>query len=261
MRVAITRPIEYIEQSEEMLRKRGFDVIAAPMIGVAPRDDPGFEPFLRRVIEGVADFVIFTSLNGVRFTLEKIDEARRGTFISALNDPATNVVSMGPRTAEGLERFGIKPDMIPETFTSAGLLELLRPYVPGKDLEVVRSDHGSKILIDGLREAGGEVHEIKVYSIVRPAGERQHELIREVADGNVDILTFTSAQTVKNFFKTADELGLGNIIQRRLSEMLIAVIGEPTARVVEDLGLKVDIMPKRATFDDMIDEISKRSKV
>jgi uroporphyrinogen-III synthase len=39
----------------------------------------------------------------------------------------------------------------------------------------------------------------------------------------------------------------------------IAAIGRPTADMIGDLGLKVDIMPEKATFEDMITAIKKRS--
>jgi len=117
MKIAITRPKEHLEASVELLKSKGFEVVASPMIGVSVRDDPEFEPFLSRVIDRRCDFVIFTSVNGVKFMLEKVDEARKQDFISALNDPAIKVVSMGPRTSEGLLSVGINPDMMPATFT------------------------------------------------------------------------------------------------------------------------------------------------
>ncbi|MHC1566135.1 MAG: uroporphyrinogen-III synthase [Candidatus Syntropharchaeales archaeon] len=261
MKIAITRPKEHLEASVELLKSKGFEVVASPMIGVSVRDDPEFEPFLSRVIDRRCDFVIFTSVNGVKFMLEKVDEARKQDFISALNDPAIKVVSMGPRTSEGLLSVGINPDMMPATFTSSGLLDLLTPQVSGRVVEVVRSDHGSRVLIDGLKRAGAEAHEIRVYSIIRPVGEEQDNLVREVIDGKIDIITFTSAQTVRNFFKTAEDLGLLERVRERLNEIIVAVIGEPTAHTVEDFGVKVDIMPERALFKDMVDEICERTKI
>ncbi len=262
MKIAITRPKEHLERSVEYLKSKGFDVLAAPMVEVAERDEPEFERFYRRVMEGHCDFVIFTSVNGVKFMLEKVKDALKNDFISALNDPVIRVVSMGPRTSERLKSSWIEPDMMPELYTSSGLVELLTPHVSGKDVDVVRSDHGSNVLVDGLKDAGAEkVHEIRVYSIVRPVGNEQYDLVRAVADGGVDVITFTSAQTVKNFFKTVEELGLIDTISKRLNDMLVAVIGEPTARVVEDFGVKVDIMPEDALFDAMIDEICEGTKI
>ncbi|OFV68183.1 MAG: uroporphyrinogen-III synthase [Candidatus Syntrophoarchaeum caldarius] len=259
MKIAITRPEEHLEESVELARSRGFEVIAAPMVAVCERDEPAFEAFYKRVIDGLTDFVILTSVNGVRFMLRKVGKDREAGFVSALNGSQIMVVSMGPRTAKGLERSGINPDLMPDkTYTSSGLVELLTPMVEGKTVEIVRSDHGSSVLTNELTRAGADLHEIKVYKIVRPVGDLQRDLIKAIADGKVDVATFTSAQTVKNFFETAEELGLKEKVCERLNEIIVAVIGEPTANVVEELGVKVDIMPERALFDAMIDEISER---
>ena len=57
------------------------------MIKLEGIKDEGFEPFVRRVLDGTSDYVVFTSANGITFTLEKLSETEKENFITALKKP------------------------------------------------------------------------------------------------------------------------------------------------------------------------------
>ena len=48
------------------------------MIKLEGMKDEGFEPFVQRVIAGTSDYVVFTSANGINFTMDKLSEKRKG---------------------------------------------------------------------------------------------------------------------------------------------------------------------------------------
>lgn len=251
--IAITRPKEHLEESAELAKSYGYEVIAAPMIEIRERDDPEFDVFVQHVLVGEADYVIFTSTNGVRFTLKKANCTEK--FIDALNE--CKIIAIGPSTQRELEKHGIGVDTIPRTHSSSGLVSTLAPYVKEKKVEAVQSTQGGQLLVRGLRKNGAFVHEVQVYEIVSPTDERPRQLIGVALKGEIDVYTFTSTMTVKNFLTIAEELGVRHDIIEKMNEKTIAAIGEPTATALRKNGVHVDVLPKRFTFKDMLDEIEK----
>lgn len=246
--VGIMRPSRYARESLLLAESLGLDVFLVPMIEVGEYKDNGFEGFLNRVLGDDSDYVIFTSVNGVEFTLKRIDDAIG--FSRALNDYC-EVAAIGPRTARALDEAGIRVTLLPEIYSSSGLLELFQS-ISGRVVEVVRSTHGAPILVDELAERGAEVHETRVYTLTRPKGEEQYEFVNRVLDGGVDGLSFTSTMMVHNFMKIALEIGVLDDVVDRLGEIAVGAIGTPTARTLESYGVNRIIVPEKFLFKDLL---------
>lgn len=168
---------------------------------------------------------------------------------------ATTIAAIGPKTATALEGIGIDVDVIPETYTSTGLVDALEDVVPGRTVEIARSDHGSDALIDGLWAAGAYVHETVLYELVRPktAGRSVDALL----DGSLDGLAFSSSLTVEHFLETARERGEEAAVRSRLDEVCVGAIGPPTAETARSHQVSVDVCPESSTFADLVEAIAK----
>ncbi len=250
--IAIMRPDMHIESSVALLRSHGFDVIAAPMIELRNNRDGNFDGFVERVLACESDIVIFTSANGIAFMLQKIDDHER--FVHALNQ--TSVVAIGSKTKRALETQGINVALMPDSYSSKGIAELLRG-TDNKTVEVVRSTHGDPALITELGRLGDRVmvHETAVYKLVLPDDGRQQRMIEDALNRKVDVFAFTSAMTVHNFMTVARSIGAEVGIVDVLCESVVAAIGYPTADVLSGYGVSVDVMPEKFTFKDMVDAI------
>ena len=248
----IARPEGHLEESIGNAEKQGFRVIAAPMVEIKARDDPEFEIFLQRVLSGSADYVIFTSVNGIRIAIEKAGDSK--DFLDAID--RAKIIAIGPRTKRALEEKGLKVELLPEKYSSEGIVEELSPLLKGKRVEIVRSAQGDPLLIEGLASGGAAVHEVKIYEVARPRGEPQADAVRQAP--LVDVFAFTSSITVENYLKTAEELGLRGVVIDTMNSRLVAAIGELTAKTLRQNGIKVDIMPERFTFDDLLKAIKER---
>ncbi|MDI6888592.1 MAG: uroporphyrinogen-III synthase [Methanocellales archaeon] len=248
--IAIMRPQQYLPDSIKLAKSYGYDVIAAPMIEIRERNDPEFDVFVQRVLNRSIDYVIFTSANGVIFTLEKVGSKK---FVDALN--ACNIIAIGPNTQRELEKHAIHVDIIPATYSSDGIVSALASFINEKEVEVVRSSHGDPALIEGLEKHGAHVHEAQVYEIIRPTGKAQKGIIQAALDGKIDTFIFTSAMTVANFLKTAEDLGKKDEVIRAVNRKTIAAIGTPTADALASNNIHVDILPKKFTFKDLLDEL------
>lgn len=250
--IAIMRPASYLAESVKLANSMGFDAITAPMIDVVDKTDSNFKGFVEHIMEGEVDYVIFTSANGVEFTLLKLNEPEE--FIEQLNK--THVVAIGPRTKNALLKNGIHVSFVPDSYSSEGLVEKLKG-IKGAVIEIARSSHGAPELVEGLKKKGAIVHETQVYQIISPRDERHAALMKRALAGEVDIFAFTSSMMVRNFMALADEIRAKDEIIRVLNEKTVAAIGKPTADTLSEFGVKVKVMPERYTFEELLLECRK----
>ncbi len=253
--VGIMRPARYARDSLDLVTSLGFNAVVCPMIEINDNLDKGFESFTGRVFSSKADYVIFTSANGVDFTLRKIQNTEQ--FIENLNN--SRIIAIGPNTRDALEQHGIHVSLMPEVYSSTGLIELLSD-VSGCEVDIVRSTHGAPVLVEKLLERGARVHETCVYTLVKPSGEEQQEFIRQVLDGKVDILPFTSTMMVRNFMSIAESMGVSGDLLDRMNKILVGAIGIPTANTLKKYGIKNIIMPEKYLFKDLLLELKAAHK-
>jgi uroporphyrinogen-III synthase len=231
-RVAVFRPDdERLDAARTLLADLGVDPVADPMLAVEPT---GATP-------QDGEYVVFTSKTGAE-------------LVSAAGwEPGdTTVVAIGPKTAEALETAGYTVDLVPDDYSSTGLVDLLADRTDGASVEVARSDHGSPVLLEGLRDAGAAVHETVLYRLVRPEGAGESAEL--AAGGDLDAACFTSSLTVEHFLDAADARGLRAAAIVGLNAAVVGVIGDPTRETAESLGIDVDVVPAAATFEALARE-------
>lgn len=112
-----------------------------------------------------------------------------------------DVIAIGPETADRLRECDVRVDLVPEDYSSYGLLEAVRSrYGPGR-IAVVRSDHGSDVLSEGLRDSGMELEDIAVYRLREAdAGPEMIAIMDEISSGRLDWMAFTSPMSASSFF-------------------------------------------------------------
>lgn len=252
-RIAVTRPREFLPATVDYLSARGFEAVPVPMMEMVPRVDGEVSRFIERLDSGEVDAVILTSQNGVRFILDQVMD--KEDFVKKLN--SIEVLAIGPKTNKVLSDHGIKAKRMPSTFSSEGIVMEFCSHLSGKRVEVLRSNHGNPILITGLREKGAYVRETIVYDIIPLSGSQQEEFIREALSGNIDAFTFTSTMTAKSMLMMAESMGRLDELKAAINAKKVAVIGNPTADYLVKNGIRVDIVPGRFTFEDMIDALTR----
>ncbi len=251
--IAIMRPAGYLAGSARLAHSMGFKAVTAPMIDVVDKSDNNFKGFVERVMNGAVDYVIFTSANGVEFTLLKLNSTDE--FVDQLNE--TSVVAIGPGTRDALIKNGIRVSMMPGSYSSEGLLDLLTD-IRGAVIEIARSSHGAPGLVKGLLDKGAVVHETQVYEIIRPRDERHKKLMEQALAGNIDIFAFTSSMMVRNFMAIAEDMGIKDDIIRIMNEKRVAAIGKPTSETLAGFGVQVGIMPEHYTFEELLKECKEK---
>jgi uroporphyrinogen-III synthase len=239
MNVAVFRPDdERLARAETLLADLGVEAVADPMLaveptGATPRED--------------ADYVVLTSKTGAKLVGD-----------AGWNPRDAAVCAIGSATADALRAAGYAVDLVPEEFSSTGLVEALAPDAAGTRIEVARSDHGSDVLTDGLNDAGAYVHETVLYRLVRPEGSGHS--VDLAAAGDLDGACFTSSLTVEHFLDAAAARGNREAALAGLNDAVVGCIGAPTRETAESLGITVDVVPDTAEFEALaravVDELS-----
>lgn len=236
VRVAAFRPDDdRLADAVELLDSLGATPVPDPMLAV---DSTGEVP-------DEAAYVVLTSKTGV----ELLDE-------SGWSPGEATLVCIGPATADAAREAGWTVDLVPETYSSAGLVDLLTGEVAGERVAVARSDHGSDVLLDGLRDAGAYVHETVLYRLTRPVGAG--ESCERAAAGDLDGALFSSSLTVEHFVEAATERGIRGAALAGLNDAVVGAIGQPTADRAAELGIEVDVVPEEADFETLAREVVAR---
>ncbi|MGB9715736.1 MAG: uroporphyrinogen-III C-methyltransferase [Thermodesulfovibrionales bacterium] len=263
-RILVTR-----EHSEgfEILEELGAEIIQFPTIEIIPPDS--YEE-LDKSIDKIDSYhwLIFTSRNGVKYFLKRFFEKDRD--IRDLK--GIKICAIGTKTEEEIRKYGLKVDLVPDEFRAEGLIEAFsspstfmeKSQLPSSELRTLnsklldgvkfllpRAEKAREIFPEKIRELGGYIDVPVAYKTVKPEihGKRLKRFLKE---GRISIATFTSASTFNNFLDIIGEDGI-----ELLKGVAIAVIGPVTAKAIEKAGLKVDIMPEKATMEALVEEIIK----
>ena len=224
----------------------GAHCLEFPTIRLAP---PSSWEELDQAIHSLAffDWVLFTSPNGVGAFFNRL--ATLGFDPRRLN--GLQIGAIGPATAEALQEWKLRADLVPEKFQAEYILEALAPLgMAGKKVLIPRAEQAREILPEGLRGMGAQVVVAAAYQTL-PDDSEKIPLLEKLKSGDVDCLTFTSSSTVLNFLSLFDR----QEIIPRLTNVIIACIGPITAQTARDNGLTVQIIPESFTIPDLVEAI------
>ncbi len=238
-RVLVTRAAAQASTFARLLRDAGAEVIEAPTIAIEP--PVSWRP-LDAAIARLAGFrwTIFTSANGVAMFDGRL--AHHGLSWAALAH--VRVAAIGPATAAALDARGIRAEVVPGEYRAEGLVECLRGLIqPGEAVLLPRAAETRDVLVRELARLGVEVVEVPAYR-TRAVADAAARIRTALEAGEVDVVTFTSSSTVRNFAALfADEER-----RRLLSTVTIASIGPITAATAAAFGLATRIMPGEYTI-------------
>jgi uroporphyrinogen III methyltransferase/synthase len=242
----ITRPRAQASELVRRLSDLGAACLECPTIKVVPPEDWSL---LDAAIDQLDtyDWLVLTSVNGVSFFFDRL--YARGKDVRALKDVCT--ATIGPATAKRLRDFGLNSDIVPKTYRAESIVEAFKDEaMKGKKVLLPRAKEARPVLPVELRKMGAVVDEIAAYQTER-ARENIDVLIKRLEEGSIDLLTFTSSSTVKNFKALLPPDRFESLIEG----VTVASIGPITADTARELGFKVDIMAQDYTIDGLCEAI------
>jgi uroporphyrinogen III methyltransferase/synthase len=250
-RIIVGRPAAQSAAVVSRLLELGAQPIVAPTVEIRPPADwTDVDRALERLPE--FDWIVFTSVNGVEFLLNRLWETggdlRR--FASA------KLAAIGDGTARALAAFHLRPDLIPDAFRAEALAEALKPHVAGKRVLWGRASRARDVLPTELRAAGARLEEIVVYRNL-DVGALDPEVVRQIESGEIDWIGLSSpsiARALHRLLTPAAREQIGKTTR-------VASISPVTSAAASELGLPVQAEATTYTWDGILEAIVAASQV
>jgi uroporphyrinogen III methyltransferase/synthase len=235
--VLVTRSREQAGAFAELLEAAGARVLLGPTIAIEPPES--WAP-LDAALAGDYAWVLFTSVNGVAMVRRRVEATGRGRELLE----RARLAAIGPATATALRDWGLAVSVVPREYVAEGLVESLRPLVARGDRVLLpRAAETRDVLVRELAALGAAVTEVAAYR-TRPAIEEAPGLREALSEGRVDVVTFTSASTVRSFCALVGAAEL----PRLLAGVTVACIGPITRATAEAQGLTPQVVPADYTI-------------
>jgi uroporphyrinogen III methyltransferase/synthase len=245
-KIVVTRAQDQAGELSGRLRSLGADAIELPVISIQPAQDPAA---LDRAIAHLGDYdwLIFTSVNGVRFFLERMDHSPHD-----LRSLKAKICAIGPATRRAIEDLHLKVDLMPAEYVAESLVAAFASeQLKGRRILLPRAAVARDVIPTELSKLGAQVDVVEAYRNVVPeqASARAKEIF--AGDKKPDWITFTSSSTVDNTIAAA---GRG-----ALEGVRIASIGPVTSNTAQKHGLTVDVEARNYTLDGLIQALLEAS--
>ncbi|MGV8074519.1 MAG: uroporphyrinogen-III C-methyltransferase [Syntrophobacteraceae bacterium] len=242
-RIVVTRSREQASDFKAALVEAGAQCIEFPTIEIKPPSS--WEPLDAAIAKlSSYDWAIFTSVNGVRYFVDRLWDS--GLDVRELK--GVRLAAIGPKTADELRKFGMRPDLVPEEYRAEALIDgLSGEDLKGKSILLPRALVARDVLPETLCRLGANVDVVPAYQTVLPTSQ-SGEILNRLRLGTIDCLTFTSSSTVSNFFALIEKEELILLPARPA----IACIGPVTAQTAEGYGLETDVIPSEYTIPGLV---------
>ena len=241
-RIVNTRPKGQADALSSRLKALGADVIEMPTIEIQHAADYG--PLDRALSELAAyDWLIFTSANGVRCFVERLDAS--AVDLRALR---AKICAIGPATRAAIEALHLKVDLMGREYVAEGLIEAFAAFdLAGRRVLLPRAAVARDLVPVELARRGAQVDVVEAYRTVAPEGAGT-QFSKVFADRHKpDCITFTSSSTVQNFAAVAGA--------EALAGLKVASIGPVTTATARRLGIEVNVEARVFTVDGLVDAV------
>ena len=245
-RIVVTRAREQASGLVGTLTDLGAAVLECPTISVSPPES--WQP-LDDAIDRIDryDWLVFTSVNGVKFFFERLFD--KGLDARSLGRLRT--CAIGPATADALLAFGLRTDILPDSYRAESVVAAFeKEAVSGKKILLPRAAEARPILPTELTRMGAEVDEVAAYRTLS-VRDQAGALIDALEKGKVDMVTFTSSSTVKNFRSLLPD----DRVQTLMEPVTVASIGPITSETAVGIGFRVDVTAGTYTVPGLVEAI------
>lgn len=225
--VVVTRPAHQAGRLAELIERAGGRAILFPTLEIFDAQD--MSP-LSGVIDRLEQFdlAIFISPNAVNKAMNRVRAKRSWP-------QGLRCAAVGKGSAKALERFGGEEVLVPQgRFDSEALLALPELQdMAGKRVVIFRGEGGRELLGDELIRRGAELTMVECYRRGKPVSGDVDLLLKQWVRGEIDAITVTSGEGLRNLFDLVGKLG-----QQWLKKTPVFVFHENIAEVARELGVE-----------------------
>lgn len=208
--LAITRKGADAQEFSRLVISEGGETILLPTIDVVPKGPEVIPEFISLMKERKYDYCVFMSPRAVDVLFDlavKLNKVQE--IILALN--SSIIVAVGPKTKSSLIRHGVDVKMMPEEYSSQGLVHLFskmnNDIVKGKKIIIPRSEKSKEFIRNALSHLGLTIDELFLYDVKTSYTTTIWEdFVALLKQKKVDAIIFTSTSTVQSFFEIMQTL-------------------------------------------------------
>ncbi|WP_455221065.1 uroporphyrinogen-III synthase [Kaarinaea lacus] len=239
--VLVTRPAHQVEHLCQLIEAQEGTVFRFPLLSIK---GPSHPEALVNIVQRLPQFdiAIFISPNAVDFGVQAIQK-HNGL-------PATiKIAAVGQGSVRQLAQLGIRTDIFPkQQFNSEALLAMDEMQsVAGKHIVIFRGEGGRELLADTLRARGAHVEYAECYRREKPKQDA-NELAGQLSQGNIDIITLTSSESLQNLYDLVQEPARSSLLK-----LPIVVISERTQQQAKQLGFQLPaIIANKAGDEELV---------
>lgn len=248
--VVVTRPRAQASDLVERLEQLGANAVEVPTIQIVDPEDMAPLDAACGLIQ-TFDWAVFTSANAVAYFMRGL--LAGPTDVRALH--GVRLCAVGPATADALSRYGLKVDVMPDEYRSEAIVRVMsRDHdLAGQSVLLPRGDLARDLLPSALRQAGATPTTVIAYqtAAVDLEASASPDIYRLLLERQIDVVTFTSGSSVKNFVKALGEDQAADL----LADVDVACIGPVTADIAQRAGVTTTIMPSVSTVPSLVDAI------
>jgi uroporphyrinogen III methyltransferase/synthase len=247
-RVLVTRPRHQAGPMLRRLEQLGAVPYLLPTVEIRPPADWGpVDAAIQEMASGRFDWLVFTSANGVRSLLDRLEVV--GRDLRAVG--RVKLAAIGPKTAAALKDYRLVADAVPPAaFSSEGLTATLLPLVAGGRVLLARADRGRDLLRVELAKVA-TVQQVTVYSHA-DAVDADAEPLAALRRGEIGYVTVSSSNIARSLLAAFDETIQGRVER---GEVKIVAISPETGNAVRAAGLPVAAEATTFTADGLIDAV------
>jgi uroporphyrinogen III methyltransferase/synthase len=229
-RIVITRDRTQAMELAEPLEALGAETVLVPAIEIREAADRGpLDQAIARLDS--YDWLIFTSVNGVRYFVDRLDRSP-----SDLRSLRAKICAIGPATRTAVEALHLKVDRMPEEYVAESLVQAFaKDDLKGRRILIPRAAVARDLVPVELTRQGAAVDVVEAYRTIAP----------QLSLGTKpDWITFTSSSTVTNFIAAAG--------REALLGVKIASIGPITSVTIRAHALDVHVEANPHTLEALI---------
>jgi uroporphyrinogen-III synthase len=244
--ILITKGETESKKNLDLLRHEGAELIFCPTIKMLPAtNSPELDDALKMFSQ--FDYLVFTSANAVEIFFD-ITKKRK------LNLAKVKVAAVGKSTADECQSVGITVDILPDEFSTKGLIEKFsefdlidkKIFIPGSSLS------GGELNL-GLSEFGAHVYSVPIYDVVQNELCNLKNEHKKIQKKHPNVFVFTSPSSFDSFLR------IMNVVDpdKYFGASTICAIGTTTENAIRERGLTVHIVPKTFSLQGISDAIIK----
>ncbi|MSU70053.1 MAG: uroporphyrinogen-III synthase [Opitutaceae bacterium] len=243
-RIAITRARDQASELSARLTALGAEVIELPLIRVA-KDIP-LDILADVMLElGTYDWIVFTSVNGVRYFFEEF----RRIFDDIRSLGLLRIACVGEATAAAVTDRHLKVEIKPAVATGEALAKdlIATGSLDSAKVLVITGDRNRDTVVAKLEAAGAVVDSLQVYK-TEPTDLTADPTAADFRARGADAILFASSSAVHSFVDQAAALKLSADATRPLT----GSIGPQTSETMKKVSLAIDFVAAIPSLDALV---------